>query len=64
VRQYDGEGSLKNIVNFIDPIPACAGMTKKKAEMTKKKAWTKEKQKKSPDRGDFLFHAGWDCLAV
>ncbi len=35
MRQYDGEGSLKNIVNFIDHIrfaalrsPACAGMTK------------------------------------
>ena len=28
VRQHDGEGSLKNIVNFIDPIPAFAGMTK------------------------------------
>ena len=30
VRQYDGEGSLKNIVNLIDLIPAFAGMTKGK----------------------------------
>ena len=35
VRQYDGEGFLKNIVNFIDPIPAFAGMTKNYARRDK-----------------------------
>ena len=33
VRQYDGEVFLKNIVNFIDPIPAFAGMTKHACDM-------------------------------
>ena len=36
MRQYDGEGSLKNIVNLIDPIPAFAGMTKGKRRDDKK----------------------------
>ena len=52
MRQYDGEVFLKNIVNFIDPIPAFAGMTKHACDMRDEEI--KELLKKPPF-GGFLI---------